>query len=366
MKAILAVLFVFLIQTENFAQKEKTVTEYYYKDLKKAEGKVDKNGKKTGEWTYWEVTGRICENRNYKNDMQEGMALIERFYKEPKQNKLDELINNQSVYDIALKRQKNDILDSVWAKENYSNNKKEGVSYYYNVNKILSREASYHEDKLHGVEKIYAKGKLVEEEFYTNGKNDSIIMYDCEGYEKISVVRIKLETISKYYTNNKIVKTRTSYEKNDYKITIVCEIDTEGKKKCDSSAVDTRDDRDFMVVDIPVLKEEVVVDEIFDVVEEKPQYPGGVQELYNFIGANFKFDPSIKEPVNGKIYVSFIIEKDGSITEPKIMQGLPQESLNKEALRVVGLMPKWTPGKQRGKVVRVRYNLPIVVKYAKK
>lgn len=130
----------------------------------------------------------------------------------------------------------------------------------------------------------------------------------------------------------------------------------------DVVVVNNEDNDETVVVDIPVKKEEVVVDEIFDVVEEQPEYPGGTQELYSFIGKNFKYPEMARAAnVQGKVYVSFVVGKDGSIEDVKILRGLGS-GLDEEAVRVVKMMPKWKAGKQRGKEVKVRYNLPIVCK----
>ncbi|MFT5600015.1 MAG: protein TonB [Flavobacteriales bacterium] len=95
---------------------------------------------------------------------------------------------------------------------------------------------------------------------------------------------------------------------------------------------------------------------IYDFVEISPEFPGGVEELYLFISKKLK-------PVNtgGKVYLSFVINKDGSLSDAKVMKGV-NPAADKEALRVVKLMPNWIPGKQMGEAVNCRYNLPIVVK----
>lgn len=108
--------------------------------------------------------------------------------------------------------------------------------------------------------------------------------------------------------------------------------------------------------------DEPVVEEVFDVVEEQPEFPGGVQKLYEFIGKNIQYPPMARESgVQGKVYVQFVVGKDGKIREAKVLRGIGS-GCDEEALRVVKMMPSWTPGKQRGKAVSVRYNLPIVFK----
>ncbi len=135
----------------------------------------------------------------------------------------------------------------------------------------------------------------------------------------------------------------------------------EKKVNQDVVVVNNEDNEKVEIVDIKV-EEKVVVDEIFDVVEEQPEYPGGTQELYTFIGKNFKYPEMARAAnVQGKVYVSFVVGKDGSIEEVKILRGLGS-GLDEEAARVVKMMPKWKAGKQRGKEVKVRYNLPIVCK----
>ena len=99
--------------------------------------------------------------------------------------------------------------------------------------------------------------------------------------------------------------------------------------------------------------------EIFAVVEEMPTFPGGVEELYKYLGANIKYPEQAKDDnIQGRVFVNFVVEKDGEITNVKILRGIGG-GCDEEAIRVVSSMPKWKPGTQRGKNVRVAYNLPI-------
>ena len=100
---------------------------------------------------------------------------------------------------------------------------------------------------------------------------------------------------------------------------------------------------------------------IYTVVEQDPEFPGGMEKLYQFIAANIKWPESdVEHNCQGKVFVTFVIEKDGSVNNPKIIRDpCPDKGFGDEALRVVKLMPKWKPGLQRGKPVRVQYNLPI-------
>ena len=108
-------------------------------------------------------------------------------------------------------------------------------------------------------------------------------------------------------------------------------------------------------------KPEVDADDtaIFIAPEEMPEFPGGEAALLYFLGQNIRY-PSIAAEVGikGKVIVNFVVNKDGSISDAKIMRAV-DPSLDKEALRVVNSMPKWKPGKQSGKPVRVSYVVPI-------
>lgn len=104
---------------------------------------------------------------------------------------------------------------------------------------------------------------------------------------------------------------------------------------------------------------EEVEDYVFVIVEEMPEFPGGKDSLYKFLGANIVYPNKAKDnSVQGKVYVNFTIEKDGSISGVKVLRSV-HPLLDEEAVRVVELFPKWKPGKQKGKTVRVSYNLPI-------
>ena len=101
-------------------------------------------------------------------------------------------------------------------------------------------------------------------------------------------------------------------------------------------------------------------DEIFQVVEEMPEYPGGMSELMKYLSTNMRYPKEAQSKgIQGRVIVQFVVEKDGSITDAKVMKPVDPQ-LDAEALRVVNAMPKWTPGKQRGKAVRVRYTLPVM------
>ena len=101
---------------------------------------------------------------------------------------------------------------------------------------------------------------------------------------------------------------------------------------------------------------------VYDVVEVMPQFPGGQIAMLKYIMENIKYpEQAMKEGIQGRVAVSFIVEKDGSISDVKPILSM-HPLLNKEAVRVVESMPKWSPGKQNGKPVRVRFNVPVMFK----
>ena len=99
---------------------------------------------------------------------------------------------------------------------------------------------------------------------------------------------------------------------------------------------------------------------IFQVVEEMPQFPGGMQEALNFLGTHIRYPVAAQEAkIEGRVIVGFVVGKDGSVSDIKVVRGINPE-LDAEAVRVVSMMPKWIPGKQRGKAVAVKYTMPIM------
>ena len=98
---------------------------------------------------------------------------------------------------------------------------------------------------------------------------------------------------------------------------------------------------------------------VFDVVEQMPEYPGGIQALFEYLQQNVKYpEDAVKQKIEGRVIATFVVETDGSINNVEVVKpAFP--SLDAEAVRVLSAMPKWTPGMQSGKVVRVKYTVPI-------
>jgi len=126
--------------------------------------------------------------------------------------------------------------------------------------------------------------------------------------------------------------------------------------------ISTEDDKTEVVIQAPVeIQEEEEEDNVvFVIVENKPEFPGGDAELMKFISQNIKYPVIAQENgIQGRVICQFVVNKDGSIVDITVVRSV-DPSLDKEAIRVIKSMPKWKPGKQRGKAVRVKFTLPIV------
>lgn len=110
----------------------------------------------------------------------------------------------------------------------------------------------------------------------------------------------------------------------------------------------------------PEIEEEDVQEaEIFTIVEEMPEFPGGMNKLGEYLAKNIKYPQMARETgIQGRVFITFVVEPDGSVTNVQVLRSLGG-GCDEEAVRVVKSMPKWKPGKQRGKAVRVSYNLPV-------
>ena len=111
--------------------------------------------------------------------------------------------------------------------------------------------------------------------------------------------------------------------------------------------------------DVVTVEPEPEEEEIFMVVEDQPEFPGGTAALLEYLRKNIKY-PAIccENNIQGRVLVTFIVNKDGAIVEPEVVKSV-NPSLDKEALRVISQMPNWKPGSQRGKPVRVKYTVPV-------
>lgn len=132
----------------------------------------------------------------------------------------------------------------------------------------------------------------------------------------------------------------------------------------DELMIEETDVTEDMVIDVaPVIstqeEEEEEDTQVFFIVEDMPEFPGGELALRQYIANAIKYPVIAQENgIQGRVYVTFVVNTDGSVSDARIARGV-DPSLDKEALRVINSLPKWKPGKQRGKPVRVSYTVPI-------
>lgn len=140
-------------------------------------------------------------------------------------------------------------------------------------------------------------------------------------------------------------------------------VDNEAEIHNELGIVDAGDDankqQEEVVVTDVVEEQDVAEEEIFVFVEKNPEYPGGEEALYKFLGENIKYpDMARDNNITGTVVVKFVVEKDGRITKASILREIGG-GCGKEALRVINSMPKWSPGQQSGKPVRTEFTLPV-------
>lgn len=138
----------------------------------------------------------------------------------------------------------------------------------------------------------------------------------------------------------------------------ISNVNKEGSE--DVGAISIADDQPEVVEIVKV--EKPVEEEIFTAVEQQPDFPGGQSAMYKFLGENIKYPAAAQRAnVSGRVFVKFVVEKDGSIGAVEVLKGIGF-GCDEEAIRVIKSMPKWNPGRQNGKNVRVFYNMPVVYK----
>ncbi len=138
----------------------------------------------------------------------------------------------------------------------------------------------------------------------------------------------------------------------------IVEDDEEIEEELEIESTEVDESTTIEIIDMP---EEVVEEEpeIFLIVEDPPSFPGGEEEMFKYLGKNIKYPPMAKDAgIQGIVYVTFVVMENGDIDQVKVLRGIGG-GCDEEAIRVVKNMPSWKPGKQRGKSVRVQFNLPI-------
>ncbi|MBQ7210469.1 MAG: energy transducer TonB [Paludibacteraceae bacterium] len=138
----------------------------------------------------------------------------------------------------------------------------------------------------------------------------------------------------------------------------------ENDEKVEEINIQSEDSQEDVEIAPPVEeKVEVEVEEdqtVFVIVETMPEFPGGQAELMKYLSNNVKYPVIAQENgIQGRVVCQFVVERDGSIANVEVVRSSNEASLDREAVRVIKSMPKWKPGKQRGKAVRVKYTVPV-------
>ncbi len=136
------------------------------------------------------------------------------------------------------------------------------------------------------------------------------------------------------------------------------DVEIEDEIEIDAEASETTEIEEYVPIEMEE-EAEIQEEQIFVVVEAMPEYPGGDAARMEFLNKNIKYPTMARESgIQGRVYVTFVVEKDGSVTDVRVLRGIGG-GCDEEAVRVVKAMPKWIPGRQRNKPVRVQFNLPV-------
>ena len=181
-----------------------------------------------------------------------------------------------------------------------------------------------------------------------------------EPKKEIPVARETQKFTAPVIKKDELVKEENQVKKMD-KLDEKVAVGTENKEGTkDRLAEAVRSDIAVAAPPPPPAPKPEVSNKVFDVVEEMPHFPGGAAALQAFLSSNTKYPVVAQENgVQGRVIVSFVVERDGSITDVRVVRSV-DPSLDREASRVVRSMPRWSPGKQNGSAVRVKYTVPVV------
>ena len=191
-------------------------------------------------------------------------------------------------------------------------------------------------------------------------KKQEPIKPKVEQKKEIPVARESQKFTAPVIKKDELVKEENQVKQMD-KLDDKVAVGTENKEGTKDRTVEAvRNDIAVAAPPPPPAPKPEVANKVFDVVEEMPSFPGGQGALMSFLSSNIKYPVVAQENgVQGRVIVGFVVEKDGSISDVKVMRSV-DPSLDREAQRVVKSMPKWKPGKQNGSAVRVKYTVPVV------
>ena len=137
------------------------------------------------------------------------------------------------------------------------------------------------------------------------------------------------------------------------------DVEIEDEFMVDVEATVMTEVKEFTPVVVVQEEEEISEEVVFTVVEDQPSYPGGEEARIRYLQENLRYPQMAREAgIQGTVFVTFVVERDGSVTDVRILRGIGG-GCDEEAVRVVQNMPRWNPGRQRGQPVRVQFNMPI-------
>ena len=202
--------------------------------------------------------------------------------------------------------------------------------------------------------------KLQEQAKKEEKKKPEKVQPKIEAKKEIPVARETQKFTAPVIKKDELVKEENQVKQMD-KLDDKVAVGTENKEGVKDRTVEAvRNDIATVAPPPPPAPKPEVSTKVFDVVEEMPSFPGGNGALMSYLASNIKYPVVAQENgVQGRVIVSFVVERDGSISDVKVARSV-DPSLDREAQRVVKSMPKWKPGKQNGSAVRVKYTVPVV------
>ena len=185
-----------------------------------------------------------------------------------------------------------------------------------------------------------------------------VLFYIKAGYDAYQAAHAKNENVTELSTLNQPKKKEAKVERK-VQVEEKKEVVKEVKSSIKFTAPVIKKDAEVKPEEEMKTQKPEVENKVFDVVEQMPSFPGGQSALMQYLANNIKYPVVAQENgVQGRVVVSFVVERDGSITDVQVVRSV-DPSLDREAQRVVKSMPRWIPGKQNGQAVRVKYNVPV-------
>jgi protein TonB len=302
----------------------KVFTVFYFNENQKKKTYY-KNNSKNGIEEEYHINGHKISTAFFKDDLKNGMK---KYYSETGfVIKTENYLNDELDGILLLINADGQIADSC----NYSKGKKTGFQVSFHDNGDINSILNYVEGKAEGVELgYYESGEKRDSTFY---KKDKI-----KGLKTVWFENGKIKELINYSEGKKQGELITYWESGDIKRKDVFKKNDFISGKCYSKSGE---------------------DTTYYMYEIMPTYPGGEAKLFEHLGKNVRYPQMARESgVKGKVYIQFVVEKDGFLSDFKIIRGIGA-GCDKEALKALKKMPKWNPGYQDGNLVRVRYILPV-------